>query len=98
MRFEFQRNYLEKLYTSKQGEKKYPVGIVKSFFRVMAIIVAAPNIRDFYNLKSLRFEKLSGNRKHQRSMRLNEQWRLIIEIHEDEKGEYLRIIDIEDYH
>jgi toxin HigB-1 len=48
----------------------------------------------------LRFEKLSGKRakQGQRSLRLNNQWRLIVTVDEDEQGNYLTIIDIEDYH
>jgi proteic killer suppression protein len=45
----------------------------------MQTIRAAPDERVFYQLKSLHFEELLGNRSHQHSMRLNDQWRLIIE-------------------
>ena len=39
-----------------------------------------PDERDFYALKSLHFEKLQGDRAHERSMRINKQWRLIVEL------------------
>ena len=44
----------------------------------MQEIRAAPDERTFYGLRSMRFEKLSGGRKGQCSMRLNDQWRLIV--------------------
>jgi len=54
--------------------------------------------REFYALKSLHFEKLKGDRAHQRSMRLNSQWRLILEFEEDSDGKIAVIVSIEDYH
>ena len=64
----------------------------------MQVIRAAPDERTFYALKSLRFEKLKGPRAHQRSMRLNDQWRLILEIQPSTPGNIVVLIKIEDYH
>ena len=74
--------------------------MVDDFFEVMSIIDAAVNEGDLYAQKGLRFEKLQGKRgkEGQRSLRLNKQWRLILTVDKDEDGNYLNIIDIEDYH
>jgi proteic killer suppression protein len=64
----------------------------------MQVIRAAPDERDFYALKGLRFEKLEGARSHQRSMRLTIRWRLILEPHSEAPNKVVRIIGIEDYH
>jgi proteic killer suppression protein len=64
----------------------------------MQLIRAARDERDFYALKSLHYEKLSGNRSHQKSMRLNNQWRLIIEIDESDQTAVVVVIEIVDYH
>ena len=69
-----------------------------AFFEVMTLIDGAPDERTLYDLKSLHFEKLKGKRKHERSLRLNKQWRLIVEVLKDSEGNYLLIKDIEDYH
>ena len=69
-----------------------------AFFEVMTLIDSAPDERTLYDLKSLHFEKLKGKRKHERSLRLNKQWRLIVEVLKDSEGNYLLIKDIEDYH
>src|SRR6266487_5894320 len=55
----------------------------RGFRKVMQCIRAAHDERDFYGMRSLRFEKLKGSRSHQCSMRINDQWRLIIELRED---------------
>lgn len=98
MRIRFKDKKLEKLYTDEEGVKKYPSQVIDKFFDLMSIIDSAKSERDFYALKSLHFEKLSGKRSHQRSMRLNKQWRLVLEIEKDDEGKLVVIIDIEDYH
>jgi proteic killer suppression protein len=99
LRFDFKKKKLEALYTEEKDAHKYP-DVVDDFFEVMAIIDAAVDERDLYAQKGLRFEKLKGKRgkQGQRSLRLNDQWRLILTVDEDEQGNYLTIIDIEDYH
>jgi len=64
----------------------------------MQLIRAAPDERDFYALKSLHFEKMSGNRKRQHSMRINDQYRLVIEFRREVDRKVVRIMGIEDYH
>ena len=72
--------------------------VVKSFRRKMQFIRSARDERDFYAWKSLHYEKLKGNRSHQRSMRLNDQFRLILEMKKDAVGDLAVIISVEDYH
>ena len=98
MRFQFKTKKLEALYTEERGARRYPPEVVDAFFDVMAIISAAKDERDLYGLKGLHFEKLIGDRKGEHSIRLNKQWRLTLVITIDEKGNYLVILDIDDYH
>jgi proteic killer suppression protein len=98
LRFAFNSTKLTKLYTEEKGARKYPPGVVEAFFEVMSVIRHAKDERDLYALKGLRYEKLKGARGHQHSIRLNRQFRLIIEKRRDKQGRYLLIIDIEDYH
>lgn len=98
MRFTFKSHKLEQLYYENSGDHRYPEAVIEAFFDVMATIEAAPDIRDLYAIKSLRFEKLKGKRQEQHSLRLNVQFRLIVTIERDEQGRYLFIISIEDYH
>jgi proteic killer suppression protein len=71
--------------------------IVRAYRKVMGVIRAAVDERTFYAMKSLHYEKLKGNRTHQRSMRLNKQFRLILQIITEERRT-AAIISIEDYH
>ncbi|MFZ5904909.1 MAG: type II toxin-antitoxin system RelE/ParE family toxin [Chloroflexota bacterium] len=86
------------LYSEEKGVHKYPSEVIDAFFAAMSVIKAAKDIRDLYALKSLHFEKLSGERQNDRSIRLNKQWRLTLRVKKDENGDYILILDIEDYH
>ena len=50
--------------------------------------------------RGLNFEQLQGKRSHQYSMRLNDQWRLIVEFEKKEgsKADVCVVKAIEDYH
>lgn len=94
----FQDNRLDRLETDADFDGGYSPGIVKAFRRRMQQIRAAVDERDFYSQKSLRFEKMEGDRSHQRSMRLNDQWRLILEFKGKGPNKIVVIVGIEDYH
>ena len=72
--------------------------VVRAFRRRVQYIRSADDERAFYNMKSLYFEKLKGDRKSQYSMRLNDQWRLILKLHKRSKKTVVELIGIEDYH
>ena len=62
--------------------------IVKAYRKRLQMIRAARDERDFYALKSLHFEKLKGDREGQHSMRLNQQWRLILRLEKRGDGSH----------
>ena len=49
-------------------------------------------------MKSLHFEKLRGDRSHQYSMRLNDQFRIIIELERVGGHTIVVLVEITDYH
>ena len=97
MDFDLEDDDLRRLLTEAKFTGGYSRAIVKAFRKRMQLIEAATDERDFYALKSLHFEKLEGRKGH-RSMRLNKQWRLIIELVGEGKTKRVRVIGIEDYH
>jgi len=98
MRFEFINKDLRSLYTDEKNAHRYPPGLVDSFFDVIAIITNAANENDIRALTSLHYEKLKGKREGQVSLRLNDQFRLIIQIIDETTGKKIQIIEIVDYH
>lgn len=99
MEYEFDdpKTYL-RLFTDPKFTGGFPSHVVSKFRMRMQQIGAALNEKDFYNSKGLHYEKLKGDRSHQHSMRLNEQWRLILELAERNGKKVVRIVAIEDYH
>lgn len=98
MDVEHKNSDLERLETEPEFNGGYSQAIVRAFRKRMQAIRAAKDERDLYVLKSLHFEKLKGDRSHQRSLRLNDQWRLILEIEAGEPKNKAIIRGIEDYH
>jgi len=73
--------------------------LIKAYHSRINTIRQVVDEREFYALKSLHFKKLAGKRKHQYSMRLNDQYRLIIEfIESNSKSKIVKIVEIIDYH
>lgn len=70
----------------------------RGFRKVMQAIRAAVDERDLYKLKSLHFEKLKGQRESERSLRINKQWRLIVELHGESPNKKIGVLKIDDYH
>ena len=72
--------------------------IGKGFRKVLNFIRNATDERDFRSMRSLNFEKLQGDRSHQHSLRINQQWRLIIEIKKSTPKNTIWLVEIKDYH
>jgi toxin HigB-1 len=89
---------LEKLEQDPKYTAGYDAAIVKAFRKRMQLVRAATDERDFISMRSLNFERLKGKRQHQFSMRLNHQWRLILELESAGINKKLLIVGIEDYH
>lgn len=99
MHIRYQDPALERLATDPGFTGRFDVGVVKAFRKRIQAIMAARDERDFYEQKSLHYEKLKGDREGQHSMRLNRQWRLILRMETDPKtGKLVVIISISDYH
>lgn len=89
---------LERLATDSDFDGGYPHSVVKSYRMRIQSIRASVDERDFYAMKSWRFEKLKGARSHQHSMRLNDQWRLVLQIEGKTPNKTVLIVAVEDYH
>ena len=64
---------------------------------MMTYIRSALDERDFYEMKSMHFEKMRSN-EAQHSIRINDQYRLIVELRGKGREKVVHIIGIADYH
>ncbi len=98
MEIVFRDKDLDRLEIDREFTAGFPREIVKAFRKRIQAIRSATDERDFRELKSWHYEKLKGNRSHQRSIKLNDQWRLIIEVITMKPSNVIEIVAIEDYH
>lgn len=98
MEVEFDDDDLDRLETDAQFTAGFAQEIVRAYRKRMQQIRAFRDERDFVAVRSLNFEKLKGNREGQYSIRLNRQWRMVMEIRGDHPCKVVAIIEIVDYH
>ncbi len=98
MEIEFANSDLDRLYTDPSYDMNLAAGLVTAYRKKIQVVRAALDERDLYQMRSLHFEKLTGDRQHQRSIRLNDQFRLLLELIGEGRAKRVRIIGIVDYH
>lgn len=98
MEVRFQTEELDRLEVDADFDMHLPPEIVRAYRKRIQVIRAASDERDLYAIKSHRFKKLVGSRSHQRSMRLNDQWRLVLEVEQGRPKNIIHVVGIEDYH
>jgi proteic killer suppression protein len=98
MEVEFADDSLRRLESDPGFDAGFGRDVVKAFRKRVQFIRAARDERDFHAMRSLNFEKLKGKREGQYSMRLNDQWRLILELVKRNDGKVVVIVEIADYH
>ncbi|MEO8838837.1 MAG: type II toxin-antitoxin system RelE/ParE family toxin [Herbaspirillum sp.] len=98
MDVEFDDDDLDRLETDERFTAGHSHEIVRAYRRRMQQIRVFRDERDFYALKSLHFERLKGDRDGQSSIRLNLQWRLILEIRGNHRCKIVGVVEIVDYH
>lgn len=79
---------LKQLFLIPVGDIKFKLpfqkSIVQQYKNRITLLESIEKITDLYSFKSLHFEKLKGEKTGQSSIRLNDQYRLIIEQITDE--------------
>ena len=89
---------LDDLETNPKAKTNWPESVVRAYRKKIDFIRQAKDERDLYAWKALRCEKLLGDRSHQHSLRINDQFRLIFEIRKGNPKNVIHVISIEDYH
>jgi len=99
MRLRFATPDLQRLFEDPSWKgHKYGRDLVRAYRKKVGFLVNAGDERDLWNYRALRFEKLHGDRAGQHSIRLNDQWRLILWLETDDEGRILVVVEIVDYH
>jgi len=82
----FKTKQLSNLYYEEiKGKQKFSKEVILQYKKKVRILLKIKSIKELYDYKGLHFEKLKGDRKEERSIKLNDQYRLIyIPLKEDE--------------
>lgn len=94
MDIEFRDNMLGLVLTDRAAETRLPISVINSLRRKIQIIIAAPDERTLRNWKSLHYEKMDGE---ERSIRLNDQYRLIFTLDTGCKPNKVTILRVWDH-
>lgn len=98
MRIEYHDEVLRRLAEDAGfAPKGWNRDVITSYRKKIQIIRAAKDERDLYALRGLRLERLKADREGQSSIRLNDQFRLILTFATDE-DRVVVILEIVDYH
>lgn len=93
----FSKKYLKELQlTGKTSDKKYRFqpDIVKRYRKTIDRMAAAKRIEDLYNIASLGYEKLTGDKKGISSVRVSQKYRIEFEELRNTDEDYISICNI----
>lgn len=90
MKVRFEDENTSLVETDQAHRLRLPVAVVQAARRKIRLLREVQDERDLYAMKSLHYEKLQGGLEGLRSIRLNDQWRLIMET--DQACEPLEIV------
>jgi proteic killer suppression protein len=80
MKVRYAHEDLSLVETDQAHRLRLPVAVVLAVRRKIRVLRQAFDERDLYAMKSLHYEKLQGELGGIRSLRINDQWRLLVEI------------------
>jgi len=98
MRIEYADDHLARICTGEAHKLGLPITVIRAAQRKLVLLEQSPDERTLRNWKSLNYKKLSGDREGQRSIRVNDQYRIVFELLEDERPPAIRILEIDDTH
>lgn len=98
MRIRYKDDNLARLAKTEGFRGTWSKDIVRAYRKVINLVIQSSKSPDLYAFKSLRIEKLLGKMKGYHSLRLNDQYRLIVQFGQSDGSENLTVVRIEDYH
>jgi proteic killer suppression protein len=98
MKIEFADDDLARICTDQAFRLGLPVAVIKAARNKLVQMEAAQDERDLRNLKSLNYKKRKGDCDGERSVRINDQYRIVFTLADHTKPPAIVIIRIGDDH
>lgn len=94
----FRDRQLATIESDEATKLKLPISLIKAARRKLVFVRAAPDERTLRNWRSLHYEKLAGDRKGLKSIRINDKWRIVFDLDNKTTPPTFIVINIENYH
>ena len=98
MKIEFATDDLARICTDDAHRMGLPIAVIKAARRRLLQMEAARDERDLRSLKGLNYKKRKGNPTDQRSIRVNDQYRILFTLSGGDNSYVITITDICDPH
>jgi proteic killer suppression protein len=98
MKVEFADDHLLLLFTHEAHKLGLPIAVIRAARNKLLQLEQADDERTLRSWKSLNYKKLSGEREGQRSIRVNDQYRIVFKLIDEERPPVIRILEIDDTH
>jgi proteic killer suppression protein len=98
MRVVFADERLQRICTDEAHKLGLPIAIVKMARKRLVQLEAAADERDLYQITSLHYKKLGGDKEGLRSIRVNDQYRIEFRLDDSERPAIICITTIGDTH
>ncbi|WP_225755212.1 type II toxin-antitoxin system RelE/ParE family toxin [Actinotalea sp. Marseille-Q4924] len=99
MRIEFGDEFLRRLACDPDFvPARWSREIVRAYRKKVQVLAAATDDRDLRAMRSLRLERLEGDRAGTYSIRVNSQYRLILDLRTEGSDRVVEILELVDYH
>jgi len=98
MEIEFGDDEIALICTDRAHKLGLPIGVIKSARRKLVLLHDAPDERTLRNWKSLNYKMLKGDKKRRRSIRLNDQYRMVISVDGKKQPPVVTVLEIGDTH
>lgn len=98
MKVDYADKRLSRIATKDAHKLGLPISVISSARKKIVLLEQAPDERTIRNWRSLNFKKLSGDREGQKSIRVNDQYRIVFTLNNDESPPLITILEIDDTH
>lgn len=91
------KTYLKELHLHRRASDKkhrFQPDVIKRYIKTVEIMISVKNVLELSRINSLRYEKLSGNKKGLSSVRVNDKYRIEFEEHAENQESIATICNL----
>jgi len=97
MKVIYGKTYLKELHLHRRASDKkhrFQPDVIKRYIKTVEIMISVKNVLELRRINSLRYEKLSGNKKGLSSVRVNDKYRIEFEEHAENQENIATICNL----